>query len=346
MALKKNKIRWGLLATGKIAHAFAQDLARSKTGVLHAAGSRSAQNARRFAQKYGLSRWHASYEALIQDPEVDVVYVSTPHPSHAEWSIRAMKAGKHVLCEKPVSLNLAEAQTMVATARKTGMFFMEAFMYRCHPQTVLLRHMIGSGVIGDLRMIQGAFSFNAKPALADRLVNARLGGGGILDVGCYPVSMSRLLAGTAQGRPFLDPVRVRGMAYLSADTGTDDYAAALLDFPGGIVAQVSCGVRLTQESTLRIYGTRGRMTVPQGWVPSSRGNPTVFLLECDGKKPRKISVPCRTGLYTLEADEVARCLKKGLQESPAMSWDDTLGNMKTLDAWRREVGLVYPMEKK
>ena len=340
------KLRWGILATGRIAGVFANGVKDSRTGELVAVGSRSSVSAEAFADEHGVPNRHGSYDDLIGDPQVDAVYVATPHPMHAMWAIRAAEAGKHVLCEKPLGLNHAQAMAVVEAAREHGVFLMEAFMYRCHPQTLKLAELIREGAIGDVKMIQTAFSFCA--ALNDRtrqgrVYNNRLGGGGILDMGCYPVSLSRLVAGAAAGKPFADPVDMYGAGHV-CETHVDAYAAALLRFDADIIAQVSCGVALTQDSTVRVYGSTGSIVVPSAYSPARDGGTVEFQLNRNGET-EVIEVKTDRHLYSFEADMVADSLPGQQATSPAMTWDDTLGNMKVLDQWRRDLGFDYEHER-
>ncbi len=337
-------LRWGILATGKIAGVFARDLAGSRTGRLVAVGSRSAESARRFADEHGIAPAHAhgSYEALLADPEVDAVYISTPHPQHEEWAIKAATAGKHILCEKPLAPDLASARRVVEAARAQGVLLMEAFMYRCHPQTIRVVQLIRAGVLGKVGLVQAAFSFNTPFDPDSRIWNNALGGGGILDVGGYPVSWARLVAGAVEGHPFLDPVHISSAGVRHPQTGVDAYAAATLSFGNDVIAQVSCGVGLTQENVVRIYGSEGWLLVPSPYVVTRDLSPTTLLLHRAGAAaPEEIVVTPDRPLYAYEADAFADALAAGLRDVPAMSTADTLGNMAVLDTWLRQVGVVY-----
>jgi len=339
------RLAWGILGTGRIAGVFAKGLAESKTGELVAVGSRTAESGERFGAEHGVARRHGVYEALLADPEVEAVYISTPHPMHAEWAIKTAEAGKHVLCEKPLTLNYPEAMAVVEAARENDVFLMEAFMYRCHPQTAKLVELIREGAIGEVRVIQATFSFNAGEGLEGRLFEPRLGGGGILDVGCYATSMARLIAGAAVGKDFDDPVEVKGVGHIG-ESRVDEYAVASLKFASGIVAQVATGVRVQQENVARIFGSKGWIFVPEPWMPGRDGRVSQIIVHRAGSsEPEKIEVAGAAGLYTLEADTVARYIEQRQAAPPAMTWDDTLGNMKTLDAWRASIGLVYDSEK-
>ena len=338
------KLGWGILSTGRIAGIFAQGLARAENSRLVAVGSRTPASAQKFAAANGNPRAHGSYEALLADPEVEAVYIAVPHPQHVEWAVRAAEAGKHILCEKPIGLNYAEAMVMAEAARANNVLLMEAFMYRCHPQTAKIVELVRSGAIGEVKLVQATFGFNAGFNAESRLWSNAAGGGGILDVGCYAVSFSRLIAGAMSGAPFLNPTSVTGAGQLHPQTGVDVVAAATLKFANGLVAQVATSVGLSQNNSARIYGTTGMIVVPSPWIPPSEGTPAKFFLHQDGKV-EEITVATAANLYGLEADAVATALARGEREVPAMTVADTLGNMAALDAWRAGVGLTYEAEK-
>ena len=342
----RRKLRWGILGTGRIAGVFAAGVQDSRTGELIAVGSRSQASAEEFADEHGIPNRRGGYDDLLVDPHVDAVYIATPHPMHPKWAIRAAEAGKHVLCEKPLGLNHAQAMAMIEAAREHGVFLMEAFMYRCHPQTSKLIELIRDGAIGDVKMIQTAFSFRSPlndQTRQGRAYNNRLGGGGILDMGCYPVSLSRLIAGAAQGKPFAEPIEMHGAGHV-CETNVDAYAAALLRFDGDIIAEVATGVGLTQDSTVRIYGIDGSIVIPSAYIPAREGG-TVEIHLNRGNEPEVIEVTTDRHLYSFEADMVADSLPHQQGMPPAMTWDDTLGNMKVLDQWRRDLGFDYEDER-
>jgi predicted dehydrogenase/aryl-alcohol dehydrogenase-like predicted oxidoreductase len=341
------KLRWGILATGNIAKAFARGVQHSKTGTLVAAGSRSQDKANAFAKEFNIPRAHGSYEALLADPEVDAVYICPPHPAHAEWAIKAAEAGKHILCEKPLALNHAQAQAIVEAARANDVFLMEAFMYRCHPQTQMLVELIQRGMIGKVGIIHATFSFHARVNDDHRLLANALGGGGILDVGCYPVSMARLIAGAALGKPegFANPVKVSGAGKLNPSQRTDEYAIGTLEFEGGVLAQIATGMMLNQRNVVEIFGTEGSILVTSPWIPARAGGCTDIIVQRSGEARQIIEVKTDEWLYGIEADTVAANVEQRQASAPAMSWDDSLGNMKTLDAWRAAIGLTYEQEK-
>jgi predicted dehydrogenase len=340
--INHQSVAWGILGTGSIAHTFAAGLAESRTGRLVAVGSRAQGPADAFAREFGLDRAHGGYEALLADPAVQAVYISTPHPSHAEWCIAAARAGKHILCEKPLTMNHAEAVAVAAAAREHGVFLMEAFMYRCHPQTARVVELIRGGEIGQVGVVQAAFSFHAAYDPGSRLFNHALGGGGILDVGCYTMSVARLAAGAARGLPFLDPVKITGFARLHPDTGTDLFAVASVEFPGGILGQLACGVGLDHGRGVRVFGGEGSIHIPPPW-PIAPDDVSIFLTRKGSETPEEIVIE-KQSLFALEADSVGDALARGERESPHMTVADSLGNMAALDQWRASAGVVYKGE--
>ena len=339
------KLSWGILATGSIARTFARALQESKTGELIAVGSRSEASANAFGDAFDVPRRHGSYEALLGDPDVQAVYIATPHPMHAEWAIKCAEAGKHVLCEKPIGINHAQAVAIIKAARRRDVFLMEAFMYRCHPQTARLVELIREKAIGEVRVIQAAFSFDFPFDPSSRLLSNEWAGGGILDVGCYPTSMARLIAGVATGGDFAEPIEVKGTAHLGR-TGVDEYAVASLRFPGNIIANLACGVQVFQDNVLRVFGSEGHVLVPDPWTPGAKGGAhrAVILLNTKSDA-REIVIESDRGIYAMEADTFAEHLDRRRISPPAMTWDDSLGNMKTLDRWRESIGLVYQSER-
>jgi predicted dehydrogenase/aryl-alcohol dehydrogenase-like predicted oxidoreductase len=335
----ERRLRWGIVGTGRIAAAFANGLARSRTGHLVAVGSRTRSGADAFGDRHDVPVRHGSYDALLADDQVQAVYIATPHPTHAELAIRAAEAGRHILCEKPIALNHAQAMAVVEAAAEHDVFLMEAFMYRCHPQTARVVELVRSGEIGEVRAIRATFSFEAANDPEGRLLNPELGGGGILDVGCYCTSMARLLAGAAMAQPFAEPLTLKAVGRIGA-TGVDEYTAATVSFPGDIVAQLLCGVRLSADSTVRVYGSEGWIEVAAPWIPGAEA--TILVGRQGQAEPRQIVIESSEDLYGAEADVVAAHLDA--RQAPAMSWEDSLGNMRALDSWRREIGLVYELE--
>jgi predicted dehydrogenase len=337
-----NSLSWGILSTGRIAGIFAKNLSKSKTGKLVAVGSRTQTSADRFGADYDVPHRHGSYEALLADPSVQAVYIAPPHPMHAEWCIKAAKAGKHILCEKPLTLNHAEALTVIDAARRHKVFLQEAFMYRCHPQTMKLVELVRQKTIGEVRVIQATFGFHREFNPNQRLFSNELGGGAILDVGCYTVSMSRLIAGVAIGQSFAEPIEVNGCGHL-ATTGVDLWAIASMKFPGNIIAALATSIQVQLDNVVRIFGSEGGITVPTPWQPAPDGGASTILLQRKGQPPQEIVVDSPLPTYAVEADNVAAHIEQ--RQSPAMNWEDSLGNMKALDRWRAAIGVVYHSEK-
>lgn len=338
-----DELRWGIIGTGSIAHQFARGLAHSRTGRLVAVGSRRRETAEEFGDEFGVAHRHAGYDALLDDADVEAIYIATPHPFHAEWAVAAAEARKHILCEKPLAINHAQAADIVGAARRNDVFLMEAFMYRCHPQTARLVELLREGAIGDVGSIQATFSFRTGWNPDGRLLKKELGGGGILDVGCYCTSMARLIAGAARGEDFAEPVELKGCGHLG-ETGVDEWAVASLKFPGGILAELATGVRLTQQNVVRIYGTEGHIEVPSPWIPAREGGAVHIRLHKGGETQR-MEIETGDWLYGIEADTVAEHLENRQAAPPAMTWDDTLGNMKALDRWRAEIVLEYEADR-
>jgi predicted dehydrogenase len=335
-----DRVRWGILGTGKIARILATALAESEDGRLVAVGSRDAERAAAFAAEFGVPR-ASGYEDVLEDPEVDLVYVATHHPFHREWAVAAADAHKHILCEKPMAVTHEHAAEIVEAARRNDVFLLEAFAYRCHPQTERLQAILREGVIGEVRMIDAVFGYDAGPEPTNYLLVHDLAGGSILDVGCYTTSMAHLIAAAAAGRSVAPAIDVSGAGSLGP-TGVDLSTAATLTFDGGIVARVACSIRANLDSAVRIHGSEGRITVPSPWLPGRIGTEATIVVERLGVEPEVIDVPLEAEVYTVEVDAVDAFVRKGERSTSAMSWDESLENMRTLDRWRAAIGLRYP----
>lgn len=328
-------MRWGILATGTIANVFARAVTDSESGVVTAAASRRLKDAQAFSERFAGCRAIEGYQNLIDADDVDAIYVSTPHPMHADWTIRALNAGKAVLCEKPMGVSYGETMAMVHAAKNNNAFLMEAFMYRCHPQTLQAVELIRTGTIGEVRHVAANFGFNAPFNPTSRLFASDLAGGGIMDVGCYPVSIARLVMAEEP-----EDISVQGGF---TDSGVDAYSHALLTFPGGRSASIGTGVQLNLDNSVRIDGSKGHIVLELPWHPGKGGTDWQFDLYVDGDKPQTISGSSRP-LYVLEAEEVARCIREGKIESAHMSHADSLGNATVLDRWREAMGLSFTCE--
>lgn len=330
------RMRWGLLAAGHIAEEFVASARVAASADIVAVASRDLTKAKAFARRHGIVRAHGSYAALLADPEVDVVYISTPHSSHAEWAVRAAEAGKHVLCEKPLTVTAAEAQTVIDAAARHDVFCMEAFMWRPHPLTDHLVAALRDGVVGEVRGVDVVFAFDAGRTPPARLVDPALAGGGILDVGCYCVSAALLVATTAAGAGApVEPLEVTGMARHHPVTGVDTAATALLRFPGGLLARLACGFDADEGSRLVVTGTTGQLELPvPPWRLRSAG-PGQAVVRRRGHEPEVTTVEAALPLFAYEIEAVAEHLDE--RQAPQCSWAESLATMRTLDRWRAAV---------
>ena len=337
------KLRWGIISTGKIARTFANSLSQSLSGELVSVASRTQEGASAFAAEFGVARAHGSYQALLEDPEVEAVYIAPPHPFHARWAIAAARAKKHVLCEKPLGMNHAEVSSIVQAARENDVFLMEAFMYRCHPQTREVARLLRAGALGRVKAIQASFGIDGAYPASGRLLNNELGGGGILDVGCYPVSMARLVAGIANGEPFSEPLELLALGHVGEGSQVDEYASAILKFPGEILASLATAVQLWQDNGVRIFGTEGRLWLRTPWHPAKDTDHSEIVIERPKREPEVIRVPSQGTVYGYEIDAVRAQIEQ--RQAAEMSWADSLGNALTLDRWRRALGVTFAADQ-
>lgn len=343
---KDATIRWGIIGPGRIAQTFADGIAHSRSGKLVAIASRNPEKPG-LGDNFPGARIVSGYEALLADKDIDAVYIATPHTGHAEWAVKAIRAGKHVLVEKPIALSAFDAEAIYYEAKKAGVFAGEAFMYRVHPQTAKLIELVKSGAIGELRIIRSSFGFNMGTVKPEhRLFANDTAGGGILDVGGYPVSMARLIAGAADGKPFLDPDKVSGVAHLG-QTGVDEWASAVLKFPNNVIAEVSCSIMANQDNTLRIIGSEGRIEVTDFWFASGHKGGVGKIELIKGGETQTIEVKEERWLYSFEVDAAGDAIKAGDKEFayPGIGWADSIGNLRVLDQWRASIGLEYQVEK-
>jgi predicted dehydrogenase/aryl-alcohol dehydrogenase-like predicted oxidoreductase len=340
------QIRWGIIGPGAIAHNFADGLKEAPSGRLTAIASRDTDRRRLFGDAYEISerKRYAEYPLICADPDIDAIYIATPHPFHAEIAIMAMRSDKHVLCEKPAGVTAAQVTALTEVAAQQGVFFMEALMYRCHPQIARMVEIIQSGMIGDIRHIHATFGFKAPFSTDSRLYDRALAGGSILDVGGYPISLARLVAGAATGRPFENPQTLKAVGHLGAASGVDEECYALLQFSNGIIAECGVAVRRNMENSARIVGSTGQIHLPDPWIPGRNAGPSDAILEVTSNgRTRSEHIRRPEHLFAFEAEIASRAIADGLNEpaSPAMSWSDSIGNAESLDNWRREVGYIF-----
>lgn len=323
-------LNWGILATGGIAHQFAGGLSASKTGKLVAVGSRAIDTATIFAEKHG-GRPYGSYAEVLAQPDVQAVYIATPHHLHAEWTIKAAEAGKGILCEKPFTLNALEAERALAAVKANGVFFMEAFMYRCHPQTHKLKELVESGVIGKLRNLNVEFGFNAPEDWGNFRADGAVGGGGLMDVGTYCVSMTRLLVGE-------EPTALHYCADITAK-GYDAQGSGCMKFPSGVTSHFGTGIHAGLRNDVRVYGSTGWIQVDQPW---KCGGGAIHV-HANGQDEQTFEMgSSNDDLYAIEADAVAAFFEA--KECPYMTPGDTMNQMRALDALRKSAGLHFSAE--
>ena len=311
-------LRWGIIGTGRIASEFAADLALTDSGDVVAVGSRSRASADRFADRFGLPRRHGSYKSLVADPEVDAVYVATPHPFHHANALLALEAGKAVLVEKPFTMNARAAGELVAAARASGRFLMEAMWTRFLPHMRELRALLDAGALGEVVTVIADHGqwFARDPS--DRLFAPELGGGALLDLGVYAVSFASMVLG--------EPQRIVALVD-PAFTGVDGQTSVLLGHASGAQAVLTCTLAASGPTRAAIVGTEARIEVDGPFYA-----PGAFTLIPREGEPLRVAPPHEGNGLRHEADEVARCLREGLTESPLMGLDESVSIMATIDA--------------
>lgn len=325
------KIRWGILATGNIAHNMAAALQIVDEAELVAVASRTQANADAFGDEWQVPRRYSSYEALAADPEVDVVYIATPHTYHYDNMKLCLNGGKHVLCEKPLTLDAQQAAECIAFAREKKLFLMEAMWTRFFPAMVQIRDWLREGVLGEIKVVQADFSFNLAFDPASRLYDPELGGGALLDVGIYPLSFATMVLGL--------PERWQGYAQLS-QTGVDELDAITLIYERGAVALLSCSLRINRPQEAWIMGTKGYLKIHEKFF-----QPHHITLHLDDGEAIIYEFPYEGDGYAHEVREVHACLQAGKLESDIMPLDESLALMNLMDELRAAWGVRYPHEE-
>jgi D-xylose 1-dehydrogenase (NADP+, D-xylono-1,5-lactone-forming) len=308
-------VKWGILSTARINDLFIAGARQSASVEIVAVASRERERVEAYARERGIERAHDSYEALLADPEVEVLYISLPNSMHVEWTVRALEAGKHVLCEKPLSRRTAEVERAFEVAAREGRLLMEAFMYRHHPQTRRLVELTNEGAIGRLRVVRGAFSFAAQDAANIRLSQA-LDGGALMDVGCYCASGARLIAG--------EPERVSAEQAIGGD-GVDVVFAGTMRFAGDVLAHFDCGLALASRDELEVVGEGGSLFLDDPWHCRE---PTIELRR-SGEPVERIEIE-RTDPYLLEAENMSAAVRG--EAVPLLGRDDALGQARAIEA--------------
>ncbi len=321
-------LRWGLISTARINRALIKPLRASERNELLAVASRSLEKAQEYAPEWDIPKAYGSYQAMLDDPEIDVVYNSLPNSLHTEWTVKALQAGKHVLCEKPLATSLEEVDAMRAAAQSTGMYLAEAFMYRHHPQTLKVKELVDSEVLGDLRVVKGDFTYNIRDEGDVRLI-PELGGGSIWDVGCYPLSYTRYILGE-------EPEEVFGWQ-LTGKSGVDEVFTGQLRFAGDVFAQFDSGFRSPYRSRIEIVGSEAAMVVPQPFIPGL----DVEILIGKGGEYESIKMPIQE-LYLGEVEDLADAILSGTP--PRISLEDSRGNVAVILALLHSARIGAPVK--
>ena len=314
-----NKVlHWGLLSTAHINNALIPPLRASQRNRLLAVASRSRQNADTYAQEKKIGRAYGSYEALLADPEIDVIYNSLPNHLHAEWTIKAVEAGKHVLCEKPLALSVEEVDTVQAAARRHGRVVAEAFMYRHHPQTLKVQELVKAGSLGTVKLIRGAFSY-VLSRQGDVRLNPEWGGGSIWDVGCYPISYARSVLGE-------DPLEVFGQQVIGP-TGIDDTFVGQMRFADDVLMQFDSSFIVAFRAFMEIVGKEGTLSIPNPYKPNEKE--AIYLTRDRDGKTQTIKIKGQE-LYLGEVEDMADAILLG--KEPRISLEDSRANVRTIAA--------------
>jgi predicted dehydrogenase len=324
-------IKWGIMGCGGIAHMFASSLKSLDEGTLLAGASRTPGRATAFAEEHGMERVYADYEALAADPDVDAVYIATTHNFHFENARLCLENGKHVLCEKPFTVNAAQTAALIALAQDSSLFMMEALWTRFLPAIRQLQKMLAAGVIGEVRSVKADFSIEGKFAPEHRLKNRALAGGALLDLGIYPITFASIVFGE-------QPSRIQSSAVIG-DTGVDERSFYLFDYPGNRRAMLSSSFTHSAPTEGIVCGTEGYIRVP-GFLGAQE-----FHIHRPDEEPETVRYPYGEGEnFKFEIDHAMECIKRGAIESDIMPLAETLAVMKTMDALRAQWGLTYEGE--
>jgi xylose dehydrogenase (NAD/NADP) len=324
-----NKVlNWGLLSTARINNALIPPLRASKRNRLLAVASRTQESAEQYAREKKISRPHGSYESLLADPEIDVIYNPLPNHLHAEWTIKAVEAGKHVLCEKPLSLRVEEVDAIQAAARKHGRVVMEAFMYRHHPQTLKVQEIVKSGSLGTLKLLRGSFSFMLSRA-GDVRLDPTMGGGSIWDIGCYPISYTRTVLGQ-------NPVEVFGWQVIGP-TGIDETFVGQMRFGNNVYAQFDCSFVIPFHAFMEIIGSEGTLNIPKPFQPYE--NEKIYLTHGDKTETIKIK---GQELYIGEVEDMADAILLG--KEPRIALEDSRANVGVISALLESARVGKPVK--
>ena len=321
-----NKIKWGILGLGNIAHLFAEDLRLSERAVLQSVASRDSDRARDFASRFNSRKYYGSYEELADDPDIDVIYVATPHTFHHEQTMMCLSKGKAVLCEKPMGIRSDEVKSMVAEARHRKLFLMEGMWTRFIPATEKVLELIQKDAIGELLFIRADFGFRTDAGPESRLYNKALGGGALLDIGIYPVYLSLLTMGL--------PAEIKAMARMT-ETGVDSYCSMLFGYKNGAKAVLESTFEAETPIEAVLYGTQGSLKL------HSRFHHTEKITLTRGGEIESFDIAYKGNGYFHEIEEVNKCLLQNRLESPGYPLQASLNLMAVLDRVKKEISLTY-----
>ncbi len=311
----KKVLRWGLLSTARINRALFAPLRGAKRSELRGVASRDLKKAAEYVCEHHIPRAYGSYQEMLDDPQIDVVYNPLPNHLHAEWTIRALEAGKHVLVEKPFALTAAEVDAVAEATRRTGRVAAEAFMYRHHPQTRKVQELVREGAIGEVKLMLGAFSFTLSKPDDFRWLPEQ-GGGACWDVGCYPISYMRMLTGS-------QPEQVSA-SQISAPTGIDLTLAGEMRYPGGVMGQFYCSFGLPYATRMEVRGTKGSLVIPSPFSPREKTAPVLLIRE---EKEERFTFP-KVDLYLGEVEDMERAVLDGA--APLVSLEESRENVATI----------------
>ena len=320
-------LNWGLLSTARINRALIPPLRVSKRNRLLAVASRTQESAAMYAREWEIPRAHGTYETLLADPEIDVIYNPLPNHLHAAWTIKAVEAGKHVLCEKPLALNVDEVDAIKDAARKHGRVVMEAFMYRHHPQTLKVQEIVRGGSLGTLKLLRGSFTFFLSRKRDVRL-SLEMGGGSIWDVGCYPISYARILVGE-------NPLEVFGWQ-VTGPTGVDETFVGQMRFANDIHAQFDSSFVFPFRAFMEIVGSEGKLIIPAPFKPGV--DEKIHLAQ--GERTETIEIKGQE-LYLGEVENMADAILLG--HEPRISLDDSRANVAVICAFLESARLDKPV---
>jgi aryl-alcohol dehydrogenase-like predicted oxidoreductase/predicted dehydrogenase len=341
-----SKVRWGVIGTGSIANAFGHSIKHCNHSELIAVHGRNKKTLQAFSKKFGAIGIN-DIDELVTLNAIDAIYIATPHSSHFEYTFQAIKNNKHVLCEKPIAMNHIESMVLFGLAKDCGVFLMEAYMYRTHPQTFnILKNIESLSDTNEKVEINSSFGFHAETPKDHRLRNPMLGGGAIMDVGCYPLSMSKLLAGRILNTPYADPISIEASGSLDK-TGVDSNSKAHIFFSEKIEANISCAINEEYENNLEIISGDFKLRVSQPWhCGQFQDGHSSIQVYSKNNLVDEIFYKDEVGLFTREIDHASECILNNKLESELISHADSQSIMLWLDKWRKEIGIKCPHELK